>query len=214
MIAEIADAEHVVASDCCRPLGWPAAVSWWRCAAGSRAIAGYPSSTWPMYAPNRTGGGASGQVVITDNGRYRLAVPPDRLDAAARSGGDWPPAHPNSLAVLRIWIRRLSIRRTRTPRGFLCDVSLAFRAAGRPQGPDPDVRHRDIRAGATGWSTYVFYQRKQVRCSDANMVVAKTGMITAAIDVAVRGQAIEPCAPFARVGAVAARMSPAVVGLP
>jgi hypothetical protein len=24
-----------------------------------------------------------------------------------------------------------------------------------------------------GWSTYVFYQRKQVRCSDANMVVAK-----------------------------------------
>jgi len=56
LIAEIADAEHVVASDCCRPLGWPAAVSWWRCAAGSRAIAGYPSSTWPMYAPNRTGG--------------------------------------------------------------------------------------------------------------------------------------------------------------
>ena len=42
-----------------------------------------------------------------------------------------------------------------------------------------------------GWSTYVFYQRKQVRCSDANTVVAKTGMITAAIDVAVRGQAIE-----------------------
>ena len=69
--------------------------------------------------------------------------------------------------------------------------SLAIRAAGRPQGPDPDVRHRDISAGATGWSTYVFYQRKQVRCSDANMVVAKTGMITAAIDVAVRGQAIE-----------------------
>jgi hypothetical protein len=51
--------------------------------------------------PDR-GRGASGQVVITDNGRYRLAVPPDRLDAAARSGGDWPPAHPNSLAILRI----------------------------------------------------------------------------------------------------------------
>ena len=42
-----------------------------------------------------------------------------------------------------------------------------------------------------GWSTYVFYQRKRVRCSDANMVLAKTGMITAAIDVAVKGQAIE-----------------------
>ena len=92
--------------------------------------------------------------------------------------------------------------------------SLAFRAVGRPEGLTLMFDIATSVPEQRGWSTYVFYQRKQVRCSDANMVVAKTGMITAAIDVAVRGQAIEPCAPFARVGAVAARMSPAVVGLP
>jgi len=150
LIAEIADAEHVVASDCCRPLGWPAAVSWWRCAAGSRAIAGYPSSTWPMYALTRT---------------------------------PWPFADLNPPTVY--------LSHENAARLPVHGSSLAFRAVGRPEGLTLMFDIATSVPEQRGWSTYVFYQRKQVRCSDANMVVAKTGMITAAIDVAVRGQAIE-----------------------
>jgi hypothetical protein len=86
----------------------------------------------------------------------------------------------------------LSTYRTRTPRGFLCTAHpWRFEPPGGRKGLTLMFDIATSVPEQRGWSTYVFYQRKRVRCSDANMVVAKTGMITAAIDVAVRGQAIE-----------------------
>ena len=91
--------------------------------------------------------------------------------------------------------------------------SLAFRAVGRPEGPDPDVRHRDISAGATGVVDVCVLPAQAGPLLGCQHGGGQTGMITAAIDVAVRGQAIEAvchCSGWRRRG----QDVPAVVGLP